>query len=337
MTASLSSLPGARKAAALLIALGREAAARVLAQLPPDDVERLTLELLRTPALDAAARNAVLAEAHDGLFAGSAAVAAGETFAVEVVREAYGPERAEDVLKRARQAQVPAPFEFLRGAEPSQVRELLAAEHPQTIALVLAHLDPRTAARILTELDPLLQVEVARRFATTDQVSPETVAVVEAQLRSRMAAFAAGASMNVGGARPLAHVLNQVDRSTEKQILGGLGEVDPSLADEVRRYMFVFEDVLLLDDRAMQRVIRELDTKDIALALRATSEEVKQKFFTNMSQRAADMLREEMELAGQVRMKNVEEAQGRIVDVIKRLEEQDEIVISRGGGDDVLA
>lgn len=332
-----STLPGARKAAALLIALGREAAARVLARLPAEAVERLTLELLRTPALEATVRDAVLAEAHDGLFGGSGVLPGGETFAFDVVREVFGPERAEDVIARIRQAQIPAPFEFLRGADPSQVRELLASEHPQTIALVLAHLDPRTAARILTELDPTLQVDVARRFATTEQVSPETVAVVESQLRSRMAAYASSVATNVGGVRPLAHVLNQVDRSTEKQILGGLGEVDPALADEVRRYMFVFEDVLLLDDRAMQRVIRELDTKDIALALRATSNEVKEKFFTNMSQRAAEMLKEEMELAGQVRMKNVEEAQGRIVDVIKRLEEQDEIVISRGGGDDVLA
>lgn len=336
MTAT-STLPGARKAAALLIALGREAAARVLARLPVEAVERLTLELLRTPALDASVRDAVLSEAHAGVFGGGGALPGGEAFALEVVREAYGPDRAEDVIARVRQAHIPAPFEFLRGADPGQVRELLASEHPQTIALVLAHLDPRTAARILTELDPALQVDVARRFATTEQVSPETVAVVESQLRSRMAAYASSVATYVGGARPLAHVLNQVDRSTEKQILGGLGEVDPALADEVRRYMFVFEDVLLLDDRAMQRVIRELDTKDIALALRATTEEVKAKFFANMSQRAVEMLKEEMELAGQVRMKNVEEAQGRIVDVIKRLEEQDEIVISRGGGDDVLA
>ncbi len=332
-----ASLSGARKAAALLIALGRDAAARVLARLPADAVERLTLELLRTPALDAAVRDAILSEAHADVFAGSGLMPAGETFAYEVVREAYGPDLAEDVISRVRKAQIPAPFEFLRDADPSQVRELLATEHPQTIALVLAHLDPRSAARVLTELDAPLQVDVARRIAMTEQVSPETVAVVEAQLRSRMAAFAAGSTTTVGGARPLAHVLNQVDRSTERQILGGLAEIDPVLADEVRRYMFVFEDVLLLDDRAMQRVIRELDAKDIALALRATTEEVKEKFFSNMSHRAAEMLREEMELAGQVRMKNVEEAQGRIVEVIKRLEEQDEIVISRGGGGDVLA
>lgn len=336
MTAT-STLSGARKAAALLVALGREAAARVLARLPSEAVERLTLELLRTPALEPAVRDAVLTEAHEGLFGGTNLLPAGETFAYEVVREAYGPDRAEAVLARIRQAQIPAPFEFLRDADPGQIRELLATEHPQTIALVLAHLDPRTAARILTELDQALQVEVARRFATTDQVSPETVGLVEAQLRSRMAAYTSSVTTSVGGARPLAHVLNQVDRSTEKQILGALGEVDPALADEVRRYMFVFEDVLFLDDRAMQRVIRELDTKDIALALRATSEEVKEKFFANMSQRAVEMLKEEMELAGQVRMKNVEEAQGRIVEVIKRLEEQDEIVISRGGADDVLA
>ena len=329
-------LSGAQKAAALLIALGREASARVLARLPAEAVERIALELMRTPALAAPVRDAILQEAYTGLFGEGGVLPGGEQFALEVMSEAYGPEKAQELLSQILERQVVLPFEFLRGVDPAQAREFLAGEHPQTIALVLAHLDPRTAARILVELDPPLQVEVARRIALTEQTSPEAVAVVEEELRRRMASLVTGTSKQAGGARPLAHVLNQVDRSTERQILGALAEQDPALADEVRRFMFVFEDIVLIDDRSMQRIIRELDTKDIALALRTTSEEVRQKFFSNMSQRAAEMLREEMALTGQVRLKAVEEAQGRIVEVIKRLEEQDEIVINRGGADDVL-
>jgi flagellar motor switch protein FliG len=178
-------------------------------------------------------------------------------------------------------------------------------------------------------------VEVARRVALTEQTTPDTLAVVEEAIQRKISAVVSDVAQ-VGGARPLAHVLNQVGRSTERQILGSLAERDAELADEVRRFMFVFEDIALIDDRAMQRIIRDLDTKDIAFALRTAAEDVKQRFFGNMSQRAAEMLREEMSLTSGVRIKNVEEAQGRIVEVIKRLEDEDEVVISRGGADDVL-
>lgn len=328
-------LVGTRKVAALLIALGTDAAAKLLARLPPEYVDRVALELLRTPQLDPAVRDAVLEETYAGLAARGGVLPGGEQYTLELFAQAFGAGKARELLDRVHQAQRIVPFEFLRTADPIQVAELLSVEHPQTIALVLAHLEPRTAATILTGLDSTLQVEVARRIALTDQTSPDALGVVEDGVRRRMSTVITEATV-VGGTRPLAHVLNQVDRTTERQILGALAENDPDLADEVRRYMFVFEDITALDDRSIQRVIRELDQKDIALALRSTNEQVKDAFFRNMSSRAAEMLREEMSLSTQVRLKNVEEAQGRIVEAIKRLEDQDEIVINRGGGDDAL-
>jgi len=335
VSANAHVLTGPRKVAALLIALGTEASAKLLSRLPQDAVDRIALELMRMPALEAEVRDAILEETYTGVFSQLGALPGGESYALTLFKEAFGEGKAIELITRVQQSQVVVPFEFLRSADPVQVKELLASEHPQTIALVLAHLEPRVAARILVELEPELQVEVARRIALTDQTTPDTLAVVEDGIRRRISAVVTETAQ-VGGARPLAHVLNQVGRSTERQILGALAERDAELADEVRRFMFVFEDIALIDDRSMQRIIRELDTKDIAFALRTATEEVKQRFFGNMSQRAAEMLREEMSLTTQVRMKNVEEAQGRIVEVIKRLEDEDEIVISRGGADDVL-
>ena len=335
MSSSALALTGSRKVAALLIALGTEASAKLLSRLPQDAVDRIALELMRMPALEADIRDAILEETYTGVFSQLGALPGGESYALTLFKEAFGEGKAVELINRVQQAQIVAPFDFLSGTDPVQVKELLAGEHPQTIALVLAYLEPRQAAKVLVELEPELQVEVARRIALTEPTTPDTLAVVEAGIRNRMSAVVTE-SAQVGGARPLAHVLNQVGRSTERQILGSLAESDAELADEVRRFMFVFEDVALIDDRAMQRIIRELDTKDIALALRTTTEEVKQRFFGNMSQRAAEMLKEEMSLTAQVRLKNVEEAQGRIVEAIKRLEDSDEIVISRGGGDDAL-
>ena len=335
MTEQALALTGTRKAAALLIALGTDSAAKLLRRLPPEAIDKIALELLRTPELDAPVRDQVLEETYLGLYSQSGVMAGGESYALELFEEAYGKERAQNLLERVSVAHQVNPFDFLQGADPVALRDLLAEEHPQTIAIVLAHLDPRTAGRVLSEFDPELQVEIARRIALTEQTTPEVLTVVERGLRSRMTSTVVEA-MQVGGIKPLAHVLNQVDRTTERQILGALAERDAGLAEEVRRFMFVFEDIIQLDDRSMQRLISDLDQKDIALALRTANEQVRDRFFTNMSHRAAEMLREEMTLSAGVRLKNVEEAQTRIVEVIKRLEDQDQIIISREGGDDVL-
>lgn len=333
MTDQAIAQPGSRKVAALLIALGTDAAAKLLSRLPQDAIERVATELMRTPLLDPEVRDAVLEETYAGLLAHGGVLPGGEEYAAQLFVQAFGEGRGREMLDRVNLAQRIVPFEFLIGADPVQLAEMLATEHPQTIALVLAHLPPRPAAAVLIGLEADLQVDVARRIALTEQTSPEALAVVEDGLRRRISSVKTETAV-MGGARPLAHVLNQVDRSTEKQILAALGELDSELAEEVRRFMFVFEDVVMLDDRSMQRVIRELDQKDMALALRSATEAVREKFFGNMSQRAAETLREEMSLSGQVRLKHVEEAQGRIVGVIRELEDKDEIVINRGGGGD---
>jgi flagellar motor switch protein FliG len=336
MTESAVSLTGSRKVAALLIALGTGAAAKLLSRLPADAVDRVALELLRMPQVDPSVRDSILEETYAGLLTHGGVLPGGENYALELFAHAFGEGKARELLTRVNLSQKIIPFEFLKGADPFQVAELLSPEHPQAIALVLAHLEPRMAAAVLVCLEASLQVDVARRIALTDQTTPEALSIVEDDLLRRISSVMTETTV-VGGAKPLAHVLNQVDRSTEKQILAALAEHDAELADEVRRFMFVFEDVVNLDDRSIQRVVRELDQKDMGLALRSASEPVRDAFFRNMSQRAAEMLREEMSLSTQVRLKNVEEAQGRIVEIIKRLEDQDEIIINRGGGgDDVL-
>ncbi|MGA3030939.1 MAG: flagellar motor switch protein FliG [Candidatus Limnocylindrales bacterium] len=333
--AAALTLSGPRKAAALLITLGTEASAKLLARLPPDALDRVALELMRMPAVDSSIRDAILEEAYAGLFAHAGVLPGGENYALELFGQAFGQNKAHELVERVQQAQQIIPFDFMRDIDPVQAAGLLSDEHPQTVAIVLAHLDPRNAARILTQLEPPIQVEVAKRIALTEQITPEAVQIVEEGLRRKLSSVVTEVT-SVGGARPLAHVLNQVGRTNERQILTALSEQDSQLADEVRRYMFVFDDIILLDDRAMQRVIRELDAKDMALALRPATEQMRLKFFQNMSQRAAEMLREEMSLAGQVRMKAAEEAQQRVIDSIKKLEDNDEITINRGGSEDAL-
>lgn len=333
--AAVLPMSGPRKAAALMITLGTEASAKLLARLPPDAIDRVALELMRMPAVDSSIRDAILEEAYAGLFAHAGVLPGGENYALELFGQAFGQNKAHELLDRVQQAQQVIPFDFLRDIDPVQGAGLLADEHPQTIAIVLAHLDPRGAARILVQFDAPVQVEVAKRIALTEQITPEAVQIVEDGLRRKLSSVVTDVT-SLGGTRPLAHVLNQVGRTNERQILTALGEQDSQLADEVRRFMFVFDDIAALDDRAMQRVIRELDAKDMALALRPATEALRLKFFQNMSQRAAEMLREEMSMAGQVRMKAVEEAQQRIIDAIKKLEDSDEISISRGGSEDAF-
>jgi len=332
---SALALSGPRKAAALLITLGTEASAKLLARLPPEALDRVALELMRMPAVDSNTRDSILEEAYAGLFAHAGVLPGGENYALELFGQAFGQGKAHELLDRVHQAQQIIPFDFIRDIDPMQAAGLLLDEHPQTIAIVLAHVDPRSAARILTQFEPPIQVEVAKRIALTEQITPEAVEIVEEGLRRKLSSVVTDVT-SVGGTRPLAHVLNQVGRTNERLILTALSEQDAQLADEVRRFMFVFDDMVLLDDRAMQRVIRELDAKDMALALRPATEQLRLKFFQNMSQRAAEMLREEMSLGGQVRMKAVEEAQQRIIDTVKKLEDNDEIVVNRGTAEDAF-
>jgi flagellar motor switch protein FliG len=329
-------LTGAQKVATLLITIGTAAAARVMTKLPPEAVEAVAAQLLRTPAVAADVRDQVLGDTYSALFSQMSDLQGGSQYALDLFIEAFGEARGMTLLDKVHATMVKPPFDFLSKVDPLQVAQQLSSEHPQTIAIVLAHLEPRAAANILKLLDPpALQVEVALRIALTEQTTPDAIAMVEDGIRRRMTTVVQ-TSTQVGGKKPLAQVLNQVDRSTEKAILQELHARDAETADEVRKFMFVFEDISLLDDRAMQRLMKDVDNKDLALALKNVNEELKQQFFRNMSQRAAETLREEMSLQQQVRMKNVEEAQGKIVEVVKRLEDSDEIMINRGGDDGLV-
>jgi flagellar motor switch protein FliG len=327
-------LSGAQKVAALMITIGTSAAASVIARLPPEASEKIAAEILRTKSIRPQVRDQVLEETYSSLFTHMTDLQGGPTYALELFVQAFGEQKGMDLLEKVTAAQFTPPFDFLRRADPTQVSQLLEGEHPQTIAIVLAHLEPRAAARILPLLEPTLQVEVARRIAVTEQTTPEAVAVVEEGISRRMT-FLGQESTKVGGTKPLATVLNQMTTINNKLILAGLHEIDAELEDEVRKSMFVFEDIKLINDRDMQKVLIAIDTKDLSLALKSVDQTLRDKFFKNMSSRAAEMLRDEMSLAGdRVRQKNVEEAQSRIVDKIKKMEDDEEIFIDRGGEDD---
>ncbi|MGG3094878.1 flagellar motor switch protein FliG, partial [Geobacillus stearothermophilus] len=260
----------------------------------------------------------------------------GIAYAKEVLEKALGPDKAMNIINRLTSALMVRPFDFARKADPMQLLNFIQHEHPQTIALILSYLDPAQAGQILSALPQEMQADVARRIALMDSTSPEIISEVEQILERRLSATVMQDYTQTGGIEAVVEVLNQVDRSTERTILEALEIQDPELAEEIKKRMFVFEDIVTLDNRAIQRVIREVDNNDLMLALKVASDEVKEIVFRNMSTRMAETFKEEMEYMGPVRLRDVEEAQSRIVAIIRRLEEAGEIVIARGGGDDII-
>jgi flagellar motor switch protein FliG len=251
----------------------------------------------------------------------------GAEYARQVLSLALGADKASTVINRVAAAQ---PFEFLRRVDPKQIAIVLETEHPQTVALILSHLAPNQTASVFPSLSEDLQVEVARRIATMDRTPPEVVLRVAEVLQRRLSAATPAGTVKVGGYEHLAAVLTTLDKGTERRILERLTEADPAVADQVRMMMFTFDDMILLDDRSMQRVLRDVDQRDLAIALKAARDDVKEHFFRNMSSRASEMLREEIQFSGPVKIKNVEEAQQRVIAVVRRLEEAEEIFIARG-------
>ncbi len=329
-------LSGREKAAVLLVILGPEISAQVFKHLEEDEVEQLTLEIANLPTIPPEVKNEVIQEFQHLLVAHEFMAKGGVNYAKELLEKAFGPEKAKEILsKLTAQLQV-RPFEFVRKTDPMQLLSVIQGEHPQTIALILAYLAPEQAASVLSGLPPELQVEVARRLATMDRTSPDVIREIERILEKKLSAFVSQDFTMVGGIEALVEILNRSDRGTEKNIIEALEEEDPELAEEVKKRLFVFEDIVHLDDRAVQRVLREIDMKDLALALKGASEEVRDKFFKNMSKRAAQMLKEDMDFMGPVRVRDVEEAQQRIVNVIRQLEEAGEIVIARGGEEELI-
>jgi flagellar motor switch protein FliG len=331
-----SELTGRQKAAVLLISLGPEVAAQIYRNLTEEEVEQLTLEIANLRKVDVEQQEQVVREFSDIARAKEYISIGGIDFAREVLEKAVGPEQAEQILTRLTATLQVRPFEFARKADPAQLLSFLQDEHPQTLALVLSYLEPQQAATVLSALPQDLQAEVARRIATMDGTSPDVIYQVEQVLETKLSTMATFDSAHAGGVDAVVKILNGVDRGTEKAILETLELQDPELADEIRKRMFVFEDIVKLDSRSIQRVIRDVDPKDLQLALKVAGEEVREVIFANMSKRMVETFKEEMEFMGPVRLRDVEDAQQRIVGVIRRLEETGEIIVVRGGGDEII-
>jgi len=258
-------------------------------------------------------------------------------FASEILEKAVGHHKAREILTRLESSFKSRGFSLLKDIDPKQLSGFFQNEHPQTTALILTQLNPQHAAAVLSELGPELQAEVALRIATMEKISPDVLKEIEATLEGHFG-NSAGRDLSVsGGAKAIAEILNLIDSSAEKNILQSLEAEDPDLAAEVKNMMFVFDDLILLDDRSIQRLLKDVETKDLSIALKATSDEVKTKIFKNVSERVASMIKEEMEFMGPTRLSDVESAQGRIVEAVRRLEEEGQIIISgRGGKEDII-
>ncbi|MCI6752919.1 MAG: flagellar motor switch protein FliG, partial [Selenomonas bovis] len=260
----------------------------------------------------------------------------GLEYAQNVLEKALGAEKAMDIINRLTTSLQVRPFDFLRKTDPSQLMNFIQNEHPQTIALIMAYLEPDQAATVLSSLPPDQQADVAKRIAVMDRTSPDVIREVERVLERKLSSLVTQDFTSAGGVKSIVEVLNRVDRTTEKSIIENLEVDNPELAEDIKRLMFVFEDIVMLDDRSLQLVLRQVDTKDLSLALKATPKEVADKVYKNMSSRAADMLKEEIEFMGPVKIRDVEEAQQKVVNVIRTMEDKGEIVISRGKGDEMI-
>ncbi len=333
---SSEELTGIQKAAVLLIALGPEKSADIFKHLKEDEIEELTLEIANTRSVSPQIKEAVLNEFYQVCLAQQYIAEGGITYAKELLDKALGGERAQEVISKLTASLQVRPFEFVRKTDPSQLLNFIQDEHPQTIAMILSYLTPAQAAMIMSALSSEVQADVAKRIATMDRTSPDVVKEVERVLERKLSSLINQDYTIVGGVDAIVNILNTVDRSTEKHIMESLEIEEPELADEIRKKMFVFEDIMLLDDRAIQRVLRDVDNNDLAVALKSANEDVQSTIFKNLSKRLASMIKEDMEFMGPIRMKDVEEAQQKIVGVIRKLEDSGEIVISRGGGDDIV-
>ena len=329
-------ITGVQKAAILLIALGPDKSSNVFKHLKEDEIEQLTLEIANTRSVSPAMKDAVLDEFYEVCLAQQYIAEGGIGYAKDLLEKALGSERAKDVIGKLTASLQVRPFEFVRKTDASQLLNFIQDEHPQTIALILSYLSSNQASAIISALSPEKQTDVAKRIAQMDRTSPDVIKEVEKVLEQKLASLVNQDYTIVGGVDSIVDILNTVDRGTEKHIMESLEIEDPELADEIRKKMFVFEDILSLDDRSIQRVLREVDNNELAVALKGSNEEVQNLIFSNLSKRLATMIREDMDFMGPVRMKDVEEAQQKIVNIIRKLEDSAEIIISRGGGDEVV-
>lgn len=319
-----------------MIALGPDIASQIFKFLREEEIDKLTLEIANQRKVPQEQKDKILAEFHQMLVAKDYISSGGLDYARELLEKALGTDKAVAIINRLTSSLQIRPFDFARKTDPAQLLNFIQNEHPQTIALIMAYLQPEQSGVILSALPPDRQVDVAKRIATMDRTSPDVLKDVERILERKLSSLVTQDFTAAGGVDAIVEVLNRVDRTTERTIIENLEIQDPELAEEIKRRMFVFEDIVLLDDRSLQLVLREIESKDLALALKASSSEVGDKIYKNMSKRAADMLREEIEYMGPVRIRDVEEAQQKIVNVIRRLEESGEIVVARGKGDELI-
>ncbi len=329
-------LSGREKAAILLISLGPDVSASVYKHLSEEEIEKLTLEISGMKKVDAFAKEEILEEFHNIALAQDYISQGGIGYAKTILEKALGNDQAAAIINRLTSSLQVRPFDFARRAEPAQILNFIQNEHPQTIALILSYLDPQQSGQILSELPQEMQADIARRIAMMDSTSPEIISEVESILERKLSTTVTQDYTQTGGIEAVVEVLNGVDRATEKTILDALEIQDPELAEEIKKRMFVFEDIVTLDNRSIQRIIRDCENEDLLLSLKVSSEEVKEIVFRNMSTRMVETFKEEMEYMGPVRLRDVEEAQSRIVAIIRRLEDAGEIIVARGGGDDII-
>ncbi|MCR4790951.1 MAG: flagellar motor switch protein FliG [Treponemataceae bacterium] len=332
----VKNLNGRQKAAIFLVSLGSELSSEIFKHLREDEIESLTFEIARLETVDSEVKDAILEEFQEMMAAQNFITSGGIDYARELLEKSLGSQKAIDIINRLTSSLQVRPFDFIRRTDPTHLLNFIQQEHPQTIALILAYLEANKASVILQNLEPGIQSDVARRIATMDRTSPDVLREVERVLEKKLSTLSSEDYTIAGGVGSIVEILNLVDRSSEKSIIESLEEEDAELAEEIKKRMFVFEDIVMLDDRAIQRVLREVDTQELSKALKSVDAEVQDKVFKNMSKRAASMLKEEMEFMGPVRLKDVEEAQQKIVAAIRRLEDSGEIVVARGGEEEMV-
>ena len=331
------SLTGRQKAAIFLISLGPEVSAEIMKHLREDEVETLTFEIARQEKVNPDFKDAVLEEFQELMNAQNFITTGGIDYARELLEKSLCSQKAIDIINRLTSSLQVRPFDFIRRTDPAHLLNFIQQEYPQTIALILAYLEPGKAAVILQNLPEEMQAEVSKRLATMDRTSPEVLREVERVLEKKLSTLSSEDYTAAGGVEAIVEILNLVDRSSEKSIIESLEEDDPDLAEEIKKRMFVFEDIVMLDNRAIQKVLRDVDQQELAKALKSVDTEVQDKIFSNMSKRAASMLKEDMEFMGPVRLKDVEESQQKIVSIIRRLEDSGDIVIARSGEDELVS
>ncbi|SHJ43140.1 flagellar motor switch protein FliG [Tepidibacter formicigenes DSM 15518] len=329
-------MTGKQKAAILLITLGPEYSAKMFQYLSEEEIEEITLEIANMKKVEPEVKDKILQEFYEICLAQEVISEGGIGYAKDVLEKALGTDKAIEIINRLTASLQVKPFDFARKADAAQIVNFIQNEHPQTIALILSYLDSQKSGQILSSLPNDKQAEVAKRIATMDRTYPEVIKEVELVLENKLSNLVTQDYTTVGGVQSIVDILNSVDRGTEKYIMEDLEMSDPELAEEIKKRMFVFEDIITLDNVSIQRFIREIDNNDLAISLKGATQEVADIIFSNMSKRLAEMIKEDMEFMGPVRLKDVEEAQQKIVNIIRKLEESGEIVISRGGGDELI-